>query len=87
MYFALFEEAAVPATVTGTAVGLVSVIGYTPDVFVALVAGILMDGSPGVTGHQHFYFFLTAFAGIGLGASLAFQLVTGRARPAGAGHR
>ena len=70
LYFALFEEAQVPAAATGTAVGFVSVIGYTPDIFVTLVAGILIDRSPGLAGHQHFYLFLAAFALIGLAASV-----------------
>jgi sugar phosphate permease len=72
IYFALFQQAAVPTTATGTAVGLVSVIGYTPDIFVGLVAGVLLDRSPGLAGHQQFFVFLAAFAAIGLLAALAF---------------
>lgn len=75
LYFALFEEARVPAAVTGTAVGLVSVIGYTPDVFVNVVGGVLVDGSPGVVGHQHFFWFLAGFALLGLSAAMATALV------------
>ena len=73
LYFALFEEAKVPAAVTGTAVGVVSVIGFTPDIFVSYVGGVLIDGSPGLAGHQHFFFFLAAFAAIGVIASLALM--------------
>ncbi|MBW2588311.1 MAG: MFS transporter [Deltaproteobacteria bacterium] len=73
VYFALFQEGSVPLETTGTAVGLVSVIGYTPDVFVALAGGWLLDRSPGVAGHQHFFLFLSAFAVIGLLASLEFR--------------
>jgi sugar phosphate permease len=73
VYFALFQEGSVPLETTGTAVGLVSVIGYTPDVFVSLAGGWLLDRSPGVAGHQHFFLFLSAFAVIGLLASLGFR--------------
>ena len=69
LYFALFEEARVPVALTGTAVGFVSVVGYTPDIFVAYVAGVLIDRSPGIVGHQHFFWFLSAFALIGVVAS------------------
>jgi hypothetical protein len=62
LYFALFEEARIPAVVTGTAVGFVSVVGYTPDIFVTFVAGVLIDASPGLAGHQHFFLFLSAFS-------------------------
>ena len=70
LYYALFEEASVPPAVTGTAVGFVSVIGYTPDIFVTYGAGLFIDASPGVAGHQHFFWFLAAFAFIGVIASL-----------------
>lgn len=73
VYFALFQEAAVPLAATGTAVGLVSVIGYTPDIFVNLVGGWLLDRSPGTEGHQHFFMFLLATAAVGLLATLAFR--------------
>lgn len=66
LYFALLEEAKVPPAMTGTAVGLVSIVGYTPDIFVALVAGILIDANPGAVGHQHFFMFLAAFAALGV---------------------
>ncbi len=84
IYFALFQEARVPLAVTGTAVGAVSVIGYTPDVFVNLVGGILIDRSPGVRGHQHFFWFLAAFAAVGLAAAVVFERLnrtTAKAKP------
>jgi hypothetical protein len=64
--------------VTGTAIGIVSVVGYTPDIFVTLVAGILIDRSPGLEGHQHFFMFLSAFAFVGLVASFAFSRLAHR---------
>lgn len=69
LYFALFEESKVPAALTGTAVGFVSVVGFTPDIFVTYIAGVLIDRTPGVVGHQHFFWFLSAFALIGVIAS------------------
>ena len=80
LYFALFEEARVPRAVTGTAVGFVSVLGFTPDIFVNLVAGLMIDASPGVEGHQHFFLFLAAFALLGLIAAFA---LTRHVQPSG----
>jgi sugar phosphate permease len=77
VYFALFQEAAVPIGATGTAVGLVSVIGYTPDIFVNLVGGWLLDRRPGIEGHQHFFLFLAVSAAVGLIAALAFRTMRG----------
>lgn len=73
LYFALFGEASVPPAVTGTAVGFVSVVGFTPDVFVAYIGGILLDRSPGPAGHQHYFLFLAAFAAIGVVASFVLM--------------
>ncbi len=73
LYFALLEDAKVPATVTGTAIGLISVLGYTPDIFVSYAGGVLLDNSPGLLGHQHYFYFLATFAAIGLLASYALK--------------
>jgi MFS family permease len=70
VYFALLEETKVPRARTGAAVGLVSVVGYTPDVFYAPIAGRLLDRSPGVLGHQHNFLLLAAIALVGLGVVL-----------------
>ncbi len=70
VYFALLEETNIQKILTGTAVGLISVIGYTPDVFFNSVAGRILDASPGLVGFQNFYMFLAVFAVTGLIATL-----------------
>ena len=80
VYFALFEEAKIPLGITGTAIGLVSVIGYTPDIFVGPIAGWLLDTYPGATGHQYLYLCLAGTAAVGLVASVTFSMLTRRDR-------
>jgi len=70
VYFALIEETKIASHITGTAVGLVSVIGFTPDIFFASIAGRILDASPGAVGHQHFFLLLTLFSIIGMLATL-----------------
>ena len=60
IYFALLEECGVPAAVTGTATGIISVIAFTPDVFMPLVGGALLDAFPGEAGYRYFFGFITA---------------------------
>lgn len=55
LYFAVLEEAQIPLSLTGTAVGLVSVVGYTPDIFIGPLMGYLLDNSPGIQGHQQVF--------------------------------
>lgn len=73
IYFALFQEAKIPMAYTGSAVGIVSVIGYTPDIFMGPLLGYLIDQSPGELGHQHVFAVVAGFALIGLMATLLFQ--------------
>lgn len=74
IYFALFGEARIPLAVTGSAVGVVSVIGYTPDVFMGPLMGILTDQGP--AGHQQLYAIITVFGIVGLISTLLFRRAT-----------
>jgi len=66
VYFALLQESKTPRYLTGTTVGIVSFIGYTPDIFFAPIAGRILDNAPGPVGHQHYFMFLAAIALFGL---------------------
>jgi len=72
LYFGLLQEGQIPLAVTGTAVGLVSVIGYTPDVYIAAVAGYLIDQNPGLLGFQHLFTLLLGFSIVGAAAAIGF---------------
>ncbi len=76
VYFALLAEGAVPLAFTGSAVGVVSVVGFTPDVFMGPLMGVLLDNSPGVLGHQHVFAAVAMFGVVGLAATLAFRRIT-----------
>ncbi|OBX24892.1 sugar phosphate permease [Gelidibacter algens] len=78
LYFAILEEAKLPLAITGTAVGFISVVGYTPDIFAGPMIGVLLDNSPGELGHQHVFIVMAIFSLIGFFATLAFSIVTNR---------
>lgn len=65
IYFALLEEGGVAPAVTGTAAGVISAIGFTPDVFMPLIGGVLLDAYPGVEGYRYFYGVIAVFCAIG----------------------
>lgn len=81
LYFAIFAEGNVPLIQTGTAVGVVSFVGFTPDIFMGPLMGWLIDSSPGAVGHQHVFGVVAGFACIGLIATVLFGR-TSRALPA-----
>jgi len=74
IYFALLEEGGVPLVLTGTAAGIVSAIGFTPDIFMPLLGGVLIDNYPGAAGYRYFFFTVAGLCGVGLVASLMIYL-------------
>lgn len=77
LYFAIMQEGRVPLALTGSAVGFVSFIGFTPDVFMGPLMGYLLDQSPGAPGHQHVFWVVAGFAIAGFAASLGFRSARG----------
>jgi len=73
VYYAIFEEVGIPLAVTGTATGVVSVIGYTPDIFIPLAGGALLDGYPGTLGYRYFFLFISGLCFLGLLAALVLM--------------
>lgn len=84
LYFATMEEGHIPLILTGTAVGVISFIGYTPDIFAGLAMGYLLDANPGPVGHQHVYLMLMSFALLGLIASVVLYRISLRPKNADA---
>jgi nitrate/nitrite transporter NarK len=73
LYFAVMKEAKIPVGLTGTAVGIVSIVGFAPDIFIGPWMGHLLDRSPGVAGHQDVFMLLSAFALVGMVTGLLFR--------------
>ena len=71
IYYTLLSEGKVPFALTGMAVGMVSVIGYTPDVLAPLVSGLVLDAWPGAEGFQILFLLIGVICILGLFASVA----------------
>lgn len=72
VYFALLEEAKTSNKMTGAAVGLISLVGFTPDIFFGALTGRIIDASPGIDGYQNYFMLMVGIAVIGLLATLLF---------------
>jgi nitrate/nitrite transporter NarK len=66
VYFALLDENRIPAYFTGAATGMVSFIGYTPEIFFAPITGRILDANPGLVGHQNYFLFLAGVMVLGV---------------------
>jgi len=66
IYFALIHEIHTPKQITGTTIGIVSFVGFTPEIFFGAISGRILDANPGLEGHQNYFIFLTIIALIGI---------------------
>lgn len=78
LYFAVLQEGNIPLLFTGTAVGIISFIGYTPDIFAGPAIGYFLDASPGESGHQAVFWMLAIFSAVGFVASFIFYRISKR---------
>ena len=69
LYFATLEESNIPLALTGTVVGFISIVGYTPDIFAGPLMGYFLDANPGIVGLQHTFAVMGIFSLVGLIAS------------------
>jgi MFS family permease len=78
LYYALFQEARIPLSITGSSIGFISVIGYTPDIFMGPLMGVILDKNPGALGHHYLFGLLATISLFGLIASGLFQKASSR---------
>ncbi len=73
LYFALLEEIKTPIQLTGTLVGIISIIGFTPDIFMSFFTGHILRKNPTVIEYQQLFSFFTLFPLLGLIAAICFR--------------
>ena len=73
LYFAVMKDGRIPLALTGTAVGVISFIGYTPDIFAGPMIGYFLDGWKGEQGHSYVFYALAGFSFIGFLAAMAYH--------------
>jgi nitrate/nitrite transporter NarK len=73
IYFSLIEEARLDKRITGNAVGLISVLGFTPDIFFASVTGRILDANPGAVGFQHYFLLMALISAAGMAITLVLS--------------
>ena len=80
IYFALLQETRTPRHVTGAAVGMISFIGFTPEIFFNWVAGAILDAAPGTAGFAGLFAMLAGIALAGIAVVAWLLWLTRRQR-------
>lgn len=59
--FSTMHEIKIPIKVAGTAIGIASIIGYLPDMFLSTIFGSILDANAGASGYFQIFSILAAF--------------------------
>lgn len=81
LYWSVLERCDVPARVTGLAIGIVSLLGYSPDVFLPLLNGWLTTAYPGMRDYQLYFGYVACVSAEGGGACLLLKGMLERTSP------
>ena len=72
IYWATLESCDVPDRIKGLAIGVISLVGYSPDIYLPLLNAALLEAYPGRTGYMIYFLGLSAMGFVG--AIAAWQL-------------
>ncbi|GAB2575753.1 MFS transporter [Dyella jejuensis] len=73
LYWAILDQCPIPERVTGLAIGIISVAGYSPDVLIPLVNGWVTQKIPGTLGYQIYYTYILVMGSLGVVAAIALK--------------
>jgi hypothetical protein len=85
IYFALLEESGTPRELTGTAVGVICFVGFTPEIFMPPLTGWLIRDARSagdvLVGYDRIYWILIALSALGFLAAASLQRLRPRSCP------
>ena len=77
IYFALLEESGTPRELTGTAVGVICFVGFTPEIFMPPLTGWLIrearESGDVLAGYNQIFWMLIGISLVGLLAAAALR--------------
>jgi len=72
IFWATLDSCDIPLRIKGLAIGVMSLVGYSPDIYLPLLNGVLLERFPGKLGYS--IYFAAIVAGGVLGAAAAWRL-------------
>ncbi|WP_035294153.1 MFS transporter [Clostridium sp. KNHs214] len=65
VFFAPVEEIKVPREISGAAMSIACVLGYSPSMFAYTIYGSMLDRAPGIQGYRHVFMTMIGFSLLG----------------------
>lgn len=71
LYWAILDQCPIPERIMGLAIGIISVVGYSPDVLLPLINGWFTQTFAGMLGYQLYFTYVLVMGSLGVVAALA----------------
>lgn len=78
MYFATIDEVHIPKKLAGTASGVISIVGYAPEIFLYTLVGSTLDNHPGIEGYHICFYTMAALSAAGFLLAIALRVMNRR---------
>ncbi len=78
IYWATLDSCKVPARIKGLAIGVISLIGYSPDIYLPLINAELLELYPGRTGYTIYFLGIAAMGVVGTVAAWRLKIIVAR---------
>jgi sugar phosphate permease len=76
LYWALLDSCHLPLRLTGLAIGLVSLIGYLPDVILPMINSAIFNRYPGAASYKIYFTYIAVCGFLGALLTAYFQKIT-----------
>lgn len=73
LYWAILDDCDIPMHVTGLAIGVISLMAYTPDIFLPQINGFIADRFEGITVYNLYFGYISVMGFIGTMATLKLK--------------
>jgi MFS family permease len=73
LYWAILDQCPIPERITGLAIGIISVVGYSPDVLLPLINGWVTQSFAGMLGYQIYFAYVLVMGSFGVLAALVLS--------------
>ena len=78
IFWATLDSCGIPLRIRGLAIGVMSLIGYSPDIYLPLLNGALLEQFPGKAGYSLYFGFIVVMGLLGTLAALWLNVIVSR---------
>ena len=85
IFWATLDSCDIPVRIKGLAIGSISLIGYSPDIYLPLINAALLERYPGQAGYSIYFIGISMVGLLGAAAAWRLKIIVAR-RPSGSGN-